>query len=179
MSHLIQESRQQKLPRRIPVNPLENMPTLPSYPLDYTPGLRYVEERKCAIKVNEEGFLTEEEEKLTHHLQEMAFAWNEDEKGNFSEDYLDPVTTPTVEHILWVYRNIPIPPGNYQKVLFSPSTPPRLQLVTYFSSSATTTSAIHLDSAPSRSMIASFDIHKQNWSCLGSFEPLEMRRYGL
>ncbi|XP_006456400.1 hypothetical protein AGABI2DRAFT_56737, partial [Agaricus bisporus var. bisporus H97] len=50
-----------RIVRRIPANPLENMPTLPSYPLDFTLGLRYTEERKCAMKVNEEGFLTEEE----------------------------------------------------------------------------------------------------------------------
>jgi hypothetical protein len=72
------------------------------------------------MKVNRGEFLTAEEEKLVHHLikiQEMAFAWNEDEKGRFSEEYFDPITIPTVEHVPWVCKNIPIPPGNYQRVV--------------------------------------------------------------
>ncbi|KAF7763894.1 hypothetical protein Agabi119p4_8431 [Agaricus bisporus var. burnettii] len=96
------------------------MPALPFHPPDFTPGTRYTEERKDAMNVNKEGFLTDEEEKLVHHLiklQELAFAWNEDEKGKFSEEYFDPVTIPTIEHVPWVCRNIPIPPGNYQKVV--------------------------------------------------------------
>jgi hypothetical protein len=65
------------------------------------------------MPVNKDGFLWPEEEKLVHYLikvHEPAFAWNETEKGKFSEEYFDPVVIPTVEHIPWVLRNIPIPP---------------------------------------------------------------------
>jgi hypothetical protein len=75
----------------IPSDPLENMPTLPFHSPDFILGTRYTQERKEAMKVNEESFLTDEEEKLVHHLiklQEMAFAWNEDEKGRFLESIL-------------------------------------------------------------------------------------------
>jgi hypothetical protein len=96
------------------------MLTLLSHPPDFTPGMRYTEERKEEMKINEDGFLTNKEEKLVHHLvkqQEMAFAWNEEEKGRFSEEYFDPVTIPTIKHVPWVCQNIPIPPSNYQKVV--------------------------------------------------------------
>jgi len=39
------------------------------------------------------------------------------ERGNFRKDYFEPVVIPTVEHIPWVERNIPIPPGIYDEVL--------------------------------------------------------------
>jgi hypothetical protein len=62
--------------RHIPTDPLQNMPVLSLHPPDFTPGMRYTQEQKDTMKVNEEGFLTDEEEKLVHHLiklQELAF----------------------------------------------------------------------------------------------------------
>ncbi|KAJ3555384.1 hypothetical protein NP233_g12223 [Leucocoprinus birnbaumii] len=50
-------------------------------------------------------------------MQELGFAWTEDEKGKFSSDYFDPIIIPTIEHIPWSLRNIPIPPGIYHKVV--------------------------------------------------------------
>ena len=70
--------------------------------------------------VNPTGFLTDEEEKLIHHLirvHEDGFAWTEEEKGKFSDDYFDPVVIPMVEHVPWVLKNIPIPPGKYNKII--------------------------------------------------------------
>src|SRR5271154_382339 len=72
------------------------------------------------MPINRDGFLWPEEEKLAHHLiklHEEAFAWDEQEKGNFSEDYFDPVVIPTIEHVPWVLRNIPIPPGIHDEVV--------------------------------------------------------------
>lgn len=72
------------------------------------------------MPVNKDGFLWPEEEKLVHHLikvHENAFAWTEDEKGKFSEDYFEPVVIPTVEHVPWMLKNIPIPPGIYDQVI--------------------------------------------------------------
>ena len=73
-----------------------------------------------AMPVNKDGFLWPEEVKLVHYLireHEYAFAWNENEKGKFSDEYFDPVVIPTVEHVPWVLRNIPIPPGIYDQVI--------------------------------------------------------------
>ena len=109
-----------RIVRKIPRDPLAGLPVLPKKPPEFIAGKRYTLERKEAMKVNEGGFLWPEEERLVHHLikvHETAFAWTEDEKGKFSEDYFEPVMIPTIEHIPWVLRNIPIPPGIYDRVV--------------------------------------------------------------
>ncbi len=55
-----------------------------------------------------------------HHfmmLQESGFAWDESQKGKFREDFFSLVTIPVIEHIPWVYKNIPIHPGLYHEVI--------------------------------------------------------------
>lgn len=109
-----------RIVRQIPTDPLESMPRLPTHPPEFTPGLRYMQERKSEMRLNKNGFLWPEEEKLAHYLvkiQEHGFAWTEDEKGKFSAEYFDPVIIPTIEHVPWVLKNIPIPPGIYQQVV--------------------------------------------------------------
>ena len=72
------------------------------------------------MKINQDGFLTQDEEDLVHWIirkNELTFAWDETEKGKFSEDYFEPIVIPTVEHIPWVLKNIPIPRGSYDKVI--------------------------------------------------------------
>ena len=106
--------------RRFPSNPLADLPKLPTSPPDFTPGIRYTQERKDQMKVNTDNFLWPEEEKLVHHiikLHEYAFAWTEEEKGKFSEDYFEPIVIPTIEHVPWALKNIPIPPGIYDQVI--------------------------------------------------------------
>ncbi len=105
---------------RIPCNPLETLPFLPTHPPNFTKGSHYALARKEAMAVNKDGFLWLEEEKLAHYMirvQEMGFAWMEDEKGKFSEEYFDPIIIPTIKHIPWVLKNIPIPPGIFQQVI--------------------------------------------------------------
>jgi hypothetical protein len=73
-----------------------------------------------AQKVNPNGFLTSEEEKLCHwifHTHEEGFAWCEEEKGKFNSDYFDPVCIPIIEHVPWFRKNILIPPGIFDKVV--------------------------------------------------------------
>ena len=106
--------------RRFPSDPLADLPKLPTSPPDFTPGKRYTQERKEHMKVNTDRFLWPEEEKLVHHiikLHEFAFAWTEDEKGKFSEEYFEPIVIPTIEHVPWALKNIPIPPGIYNQVI--------------------------------------------------------------
>ncbi|KDQ09755.1 hypothetical protein BOTBODRAFT_74174, partial [Botryobasidium botryosum FD-172 SS1] len=106
------------------------LPPLPVSPPPFTPGVRYTQERHDAFPVNPSGFLTPDEERLVHHIirtHEHAFAhgplappttaWNESEKGRFRDDYFDPVIIPTIEHVPWVLKNIPVPPGNLEKVI--------------------------------------------------------------
>ena len=106
--------------RRIPSDPLAELPKLPTSPPEYSPGERYTQERKDVMPVNTNKFLWPEEEKLVHYLikiHELAFAWTEEEKGKFSEEYFEPVVFPTIEHVPWVLKNIPIPPGIYDQVI--------------------------------------------------------------
>jgi hypothetical protein len=44
-------------------------------------------------------------------MNKNALAWDKSEKGSFSSEWFDPIYMPTVEHIPWVVKNIPITPG--------------------------------------------------------------------
>lgn len=109
-----------RIKRKIPSDPLENLPKLPTSPPDFVPGKRYTQERMEQMPVNPNNFLWSEEVKLVHHVikvHEFAFAWTEEEKGSFSQDYFEPIVIPTIEHVPWALRNIPIPPGIYDQVI--------------------------------------------------------------
>jgi hypothetical protein len=106
--------------RRHHPDPLGGLPELPIHPPEFTPGLRYTQERHEALKVNPTGFLWPDEEKLAHFtvkVHEDAFAWVETEKGRLKDEWFDPILIPTIEHIPWVMKNIPIPPGIYDRVV--------------------------------------------------------------
>ena len=106
--------------RNITGDALEGMPELPTNPPEFEPGVRYTAERKKIIDANhDEDFLLPEEIKLMHYLmrvQEMAFAWEESEAGNFREDFFPQVEFPVIPHTPWVLKNIPIPPGIFDEV---------------------------------------------------------------
>jgi hypothetical protein len=72
------------------------------------------------LQLNPNGFLWPEEEKLAHHLvkeQEECLLWIEEEKGEFQQDFFPPVHIPTVLHMPWVYKNIPILPGLHDEFI--------------------------------------------------------------
>lgn len=58
-----------RIVRKFPSDPLKELPELPVNPPDFVPGKRYTEERKNAMDVNPDGFLTPEEEKLVSTLR--------------------------------------------------------------------------------------------------------------
>ncbi|KZS86453.1 hypothetical protein SISNIDRAFT_393753, partial [Sistotremastrum niveocremeum HHB9708] len=102
-----------KIGRRIDGNPLEDLPPLPTDPPPFTPGKRLTQERLDAMELNKDGFMLPAELQLLHHIlktNEMYFAWDESEKGKFKDSYFDPVIIPTIEHVPWQQKNIPIPP---------------------------------------------------------------------
>ena len=77
-----------RIKRKIPVDPLLDLPKLPSKAPPFAPGVRYTQDRKDAMKINQDGFLTQDEEDLIHWIireNELAFAWDETEKGNSAE----------------------------------------------------------------------------------------------
>jgi hypothetical protein len=101
-------------------DPLENMLVLPTHPPDFIPGLHYTQERYEKLHLNPDGFLWPEEKKLAHHLvreQKECLSWIEEEKGEFRQDFFPPVRIPTVLHMPWVYKNIPILPGLHDKLI--------------------------------------------------------------
>lgn len=109
-----------RIKRDIKGDPLAEMPVLNPRPPDFKPTGRYTQERMEKMdKAHKGDFLWPEERKLVHHLmmeQNEAFAWEDDERGSFKEEYFPPVLMPTVEHTPWVQKNIPIPPGLFGEV---------------------------------------------------------------
>lgn len=109
-----------RIVRDIKGNPLEGMPEITPHPPEFVPTGRYTQERKDGIdKAHEGNFLWPEERKLVHQVfmqQNEAFAWDDTEKGSFRTDFFPPVDIPVVEHTPWVLKNIPIPPGMYERV---------------------------------------------------------------
>lgn len=109
-----------RVERRFPEDPLLSLPLLTPNPPDFTPGERLTIERLEEIKINEEGFLWPEEEKLFAHIlkiNEQALAFQESHRGTFREDYFTPYIIPVVPHEPWEFANIPIPPGIKEKVI--------------------------------------------------------------
>lgn len=101
-------------------NPLEHLPELPTDPPEFEPGVRLTQERHDNMEWNRDEFLTDTEVRLVKWMvrsHEMAIAWDETEKGVFDPEYYPPVLIPTIEHIPWMFRNIPIPNGIHDKVI--------------------------------------------------------------
>lgn len=109
-----------RIVRKITGNPLEDMPEMPTRPRDFEPEGRYTQERMEAMdKMHPEGFLWPEERKLLHEFMRAhnkGFAWDDSERGSFKLEYFPPVEMPTIPHTPWVLKNIPIPPGLYDRV---------------------------------------------------------------
>jgi hypothetical protein len=109
-----------RITQNIKGDPLRNIPTLSANPPPFTPTGRYTEERKEVIDQAHPGdFLLPKERALMHHfmcLQEAGFAWTDQERGHFREDFFPPIEIPTIPHKPWTQRNIPIPPGIYEEV---------------------------------------------------------------
>jgi hypothetical protein len=104
----------------IPEDPLLSLLPLPRLPPDFTPGIRLMQEWLEALQLNAHNFLHMEELKLLQHilkLNEAGLAWTEEEKGHFKDDYFSPVKIPTIEHIPWAHRNIPILTGILDEVI--------------------------------------------------------------
>jgi hypothetical protein len=79
-----------------------------------------MQEQYEKLQLNPNGFLWPEEEKLAHHLvreQEECLLWIEEEEREFWQDFFPPVCIPTVSHMPWVYKNIPILPGLHKELV--------------------------------------------------------------
>ena len=83
-----------RIVRRLPAEPLKELPVLPINPGVFTPGERYMQERYEAMEINLEEFMWQEEVKIGHELikiHEKHLAWTDEERGALKEEYFDPV----------------------------------------------------------------------------------------
>ncbi|KAI0037767.1 hypothetical protein FA95DRAFT_1613901 [Auriscalpium vulgare] len=106
--------------RTIPRDPLESLSALPLHPPIFSPTPKLSTERLESLEINKDEFLWPDEERLFQHIfriHEDALAFEETDRGTLRESYFSPYIIPTVPHIPWECKNIPIPPGIRQKVI--------------------------------------------------------------
>ena len=106
--------------RQFPEDPLLSLSRLPFQPPDFKPNGRLTQERLEEMKINDDGFLWPEEEKLFIHILQQHqnhFVFEDSQRGSFREDYFSPYIIPLVPHVPWAFSNIPIPPGIKDKVV--------------------------------------------------------------
>ncbi|KAL1657622.1 hypothetical protein GGF50DRAFT_22719, partial [Schizophyllum commune] len=108
-----------RIERHILGDPEKDMPQLPTNPPEFTPTGRYTAERREQVHKLHGDLLSPEECKLRDWMycaHNKTFAWNDEQRGSFREDFFPPVSIPVVPHKPWVERNIPIPPGLYEEI---------------------------------------------------------------
>ena len=109
-----------KVKRTLPEDPLKNLPVLPSHAPDFIPTQKITQERMDKLGVDENLDLTEEERRLLKHilvLNERSIAFEENERGTFRRDYFSDYQIPVTEHVPWVDKNIPLPPGHREEII--------------------------------------------------------------
>jgi hypothetical protein len=109
-----------RIRRKFPHDPLSSMSELPKSPPEFIPTTKLTEERIKSLEINKDGFLSHEEEQLFKHvmrLNERALAFEDIERGTLKESYFSDYVIPTVDHVPWEHRNMPIPPGIVDKVI--------------------------------------------------------------
>jgi len=105
---------------QFPKNPLDSLTRLTPLPPDFIHTKKLTNECLASMKLNSDGFLWPEEEKLFAHvmkLNEAALAFDELEHSNFCSYYFSPYIIPILPHEPWEYCNIPIPPGIHERVI--------------------------------------------------------------
>ena len=106
--------------RTIPEDPLLSLPELSRNPPDFCPTERLTWERLQSMKLNEDGFMLPEEEKLFEQvlrLNDTSLAFENSQRGNFSDKYFSPYIIPTIPHVPWAQKNAPIPAGIRDQVI--------------------------------------------------------------
>ncbi|KAG2112062.1 uncharacterized protein F5147DRAFT_572787 [Suillus discolor] len=114
------QSQEAQIVRQFPNDPLENLVPLSLNPPDIFPTKKLTVEQLEALNINSKGFLHPEEEKLFRYimwLHQDALAFEDTDRGTLKESYFSSYIIPTVPHIPWEYKIIPIPPGIQSKVI--------------------------------------------------------------
>ena len=109
-----------RVTRQFPEDPLLSLPPLSPHPPDFTPTTKLTQERLTIFKINKSGFLWPEEEKLFAQIfkqNEDGLAYNDAERGTLRSEYFSDYIIPTVEHIPWSSKPIPIPPALMPQII--------------------------------------------------------------
>ncbi|TDL26453.1 hypothetical protein BD410DRAFT_704100, partial [Rickenella mellea] len=109
-----------RIKRHYPEDPLTGLKDVPKIAPPFVPTAKFTIERHAALDIHTSTFLTPDEIALAVTVlanNENALAWNELEKGRFRNDYFDPVVIPTIEHVPWAQKTIPIAPGILPEVI--------------------------------------------------------------
>ena len=106
--------------RRAHLDPLKNIPVLLTHPPTFFLDSRFTQERRNTLDIDSIEFLIDDEQNLVLWLireQELAFAWDETEKGAFNYEYFASILILTIEHVSWVLKNISIPLKIFDQVI--------------------------------------------------------------
>ena len=109
-----------KVTRTLPDDPLKSLPALPTYAPEFTPTQRFTQERMDKLDIDSNLDLLEEERRLLKHilvLNERSIAFEENERGTFRQDYFSDYQIPVTEHVPWMDKNIPLPPGHREEII--------------------------------------------------------------
>jgi hypothetical protein len=109
-----------RITQQLPNNPLAGMPTLPTHPPDFVPGVRFTQERVDKLDLDPANWLWPDKLKLIRWLiwvHEKAFTWDASECGRLNETFFPPYKIPTIPHTPLSQRNIPIPSSTLGEVI--------------------------------------------------------------
>ena len=106
--------------RKFPEDPLLSLQPLSPFPPDFIPTLKLTEDRLKVLNINSDNFLWPEEVKLLIQVfkqNEKVLAFDETERGTLRQDYFSDYIIPTIEHVPWAAKPIPVPPGLRDNVI--------------------------------------------------------------
>ena len=109
-----------RVTRQFPEDPLLSLTPLSTHPPEFTPTPKITQERLNILKINPNGFLWPEEEKLfvmAFTNNQKVLAYDETERGTLRSDYFSDYIIPVVEHAPWTDPQIPIPPALVDEVV--------------------------------------------------------------
>jgi RNase H-like domain found in reverse transcriptase/Integrase zinc binding domain len=109
-----------RVTRQFPEDPLLSLRPLSPNPPEFIPTQKLTRDRLKILKINEEGFLWPEEEKLFIMVftnNEKALAFEDSERGTLRRDYFSDYIMPVIEHVPWADPQIPIPPAHVEEVV--------------------------------------------------------------
>ena len=109
-----------RIHRCFPEDPLGSLPAVSLKLPNFVPGVHLSQEQLDELGILKNDFQWPEERKLVAQVlcnHKLGLAWDESEKSCFTDDYLSSVVIPKVEHIPWVHRQPPIPPGIHEEVI--------------------------------------------------------------